>query len=267
MLWHAQSNENGLRHKAESNQAKTTWIVLNSFTNGLKKFTLFFLIDISLCLVDLQFVWKQLQVIVNDSMHSYSWNINFLRQWSCRLPWWFFKKLPYFINISICYNRIMEKFEESHNIISYQIDETLKERQMKYPKISKALDWILYLIGKQRISYWGTHGTENFSAVFRQITHCYIYIRSEFIHWALWRTLMRTEYFLFLHHTTSILAKLSTWCFEHSGNISCFLLVNPSHTDESWEGRNTCLRIYIYIYIYIHIYLYIDLPYYASCNN
>ena len=186
MLWHAQSNENGLRHKTESNQAKITWVVFNSFTDGLKKFTLFFLIDISLCLVDLQFVWKQLQVIVNDSMHSCSWNIDFLKQWSCRLPWWFFKKLPYFINISICYNRIIEKFEESHNIISYQIDETLKEQQMKYPKISEALDWILYLIGKQRISYWGTHGTENFSAIVRQITHCYIYIRSEFIHWALW---------------------------------------------------------------------------------
>ena len=62
------------------------------------------------------------------------------------------------------------------------------------------------------------------------------YIRSEFIHWALWRTLMRTEYFLFVHHTTSILAKLSTWCFEHSGNVNCSLLVNPSHTGESWEG-------------------------------
>ena len=64
---------------------------------------------------------------------------------------------------------------------------------------------------------------------------------------------MRTEYFLFVHHTTSILAKISTWCFEHSGDISCSLLVNPSHTDESWEGRNTCLWIYIYIYIYIYI--------------
>ena len=50
--------------------------------------------------------------------------------------------------------------------------------------------------------------------------------------------------FLFVHHTTSILAKLSTWCFEHSGDISCSLLVNPSQTDESWEGRNTCLWIY-----------------------
>ena len=33
--------------------------------------------------------------------------------------------------------------------------------------------------------------------------------------------------------------------FEHSGDISCSLLVNPSHTDESWEGRNTCMWIYM----------------------
>ena len=46
------------------------------------------------------------------------------------------------------------------------------------------------------------------------------------------------------------MAKLSTWCFEHSGDISRSLLVNPSHTDESWEGRNTCMWIYkIYTYI------------------
>ena len=42
---------------------------------------------------------------------------------------------------------------------------------------------------------------------------------------------------------------MSTWCFEHSGDISCSLLVNLSHTDESWEGRNTC----IYKYEYDHI--------------
>ena len=35
---------------------------------------------------------------------------------------------------------------------------------------------------------------------------------------------------------------------EHSGDISCSLLVNPSHTDESWAGRKTCLWIYINIY-------------------
>ena len=81
------------------------------------------------------------------------------------------------------------------------------------------------------------------------------YIRSEFIHWALWRKLMRTECFLFVHHTTTILGKLSTWCFEHSGDISCSLLVNPSHNDESWEGQNTCLWIY-YKYVHVHKYVY-----------
>ena len=69
-------------------------------------------------------------------------------------------------------------------------------------------------------------------------------IHSEFIHWELWGTLMRTEYFWFVHHNTSILAKLSTWCFEHSRYISCSLLVNPSSTDPSWEGQNMCLWIY-----------------------
>ena len=59
------------------------------------------------------------------------------------------------------------------------------------------------------------------------------YIRSEFIHRAVWRTLMRTECFYFVHHTTIILAKLSTWCFEHSDVTNCSPLVNPSHTDES----------------------------------
>ena len=70
-----------------------------------------------------------------------------------------------------------------------------------------------------------------------------------YIHWALWRTLMTTEYFLFVQCTTSIWAKLSTCCFEHSGNIICPLLINPNHTDESWEGRNTCLWIHtLWIY-------------------
>ena len=42
-------------------------------------------------------------------------------------------------------------------------------------------------------------------------------------------------------------------CLEHSGEINCSLLVDPSHSDESWKGRNTCLRIYIHICIYIYI--------------
>ena len=54
---------------------------------------------------------------------------------------------------------------------------------------------------------------------------------------------MKTEYFLSVHHTTSILAKPSTWCFEYSADISCSLLINTSQTDESWEGQNTCLYI------------------------
>ena len=65
---------------------------------------------------------------------------------------------------------------------------------------------------------------------------------------------MRTEYFLFVHHATSILAKLTTWCFEYSGDISsCSLLVNPSHTDESWNTY-----IYIYLFIYKYNCLFID---------
>ena len=56
-----------------------------------------------------------------------------------------------------------------------------------------------------------------------------------------------------------------TWCFEHSGDISCSLLVNPSHTDESWEGRNTCMWIYIYKYIYyIYVYIYICIYIYIN---
>ena len=57
---------------------------------------------------------------------------------------------------------------------------------------------------------------------------------------------MGTEYCLLVHHTTCILEKLGTWCLEDSGDISCSLLVNLSQTDESWQGRNTCVWIYGY---------------------
>ena len=46
---------------------------------------------------------------------------------------------------------IIEKFEEPHNIKPQQIDNTLKERQMKYQKIVQSLDKMLYFIGKQGI--------------------------------------------------------------------------------------------------------------------
>ena len=45
-------------------------------------------------------------------------------------------------------------------------------------------------------------------------------------------------------HTLSINYILSTWCFEHPGDISCSLLVNPTLTDDFWEWWNTCLWIY-----------------------
>ena len=64
---------------------------------------------------------------------------------------------------------------------------------------------------------------------------------------------MRTEYFLFVHHTTNIFAKLSTWCFEHSGDIICSLLINSSHTDESCKGQNTCLRLLTFIIFVCYI--------------
>ena len=54
----------------------------------------------------------------------------------------------------------------------------------------------------------------------------------------------------------------STWCFEHSDDISCSLLVNLSHTDECWEGRNT----YPWIYIYIYICICISINVYTSAN-
>ena len=38
-----------------------------------------------------------------------------------------------------------------------------------------------------------------------------------------------------INHSTQN-KSLSTWCFEHSGGISCSLLVNVSHTGESWAG-------------------------------
>ena len=54
-----------------------------------------------------------------------------------------------------------------------------------------------------------------------------------------------------------------TWCFEHSGDISCYLLVKPIYTEG--KDENTCLWIY-YIYIYIYIYIYLSLTRKNICN-
>ena len=59
------------------------------------------------------------------------------------------------------------------------------------------------------------------------------------------------------------------WQSSALGTLSTLAtsVVNPSHTDESWEGRNTCLWIYLWIYIYIYIYIYICVYYnYWSLN-
>ena len=73
----------------------------------------------------------------------------------------------------------------------------------------------------------------------------YIYIYKYMIH-----------IYLYLPLYLSLCIYICYICFEHSGDISCSLLVNSSHTDESWAGRNTCL--WVYIYRYIHIYIYIN---------
>ena len=54
------------------------------------------------------------------------------------------------------------------------------------------------------VLYYLTRATHWWVLDGKDETHVCGYIRSEFIHWALWRTLMmRAEYYLFVHHTTS----------------------------------------------------------------
>ena len=60
---------------------------------------------------------------------------------------------------------------------------------------------------------------------------------------------MRTEYFLFVHHTTSILVKLSTWCFEHSGAL--VVLYSLTRATLMSPGKDET-RVCGYMYIYKH---------------
>ena len=74
---------------------------------------------------------------------------------------------------------------------SSNLDEPLKERQIKYPKIIEALDKVLYLIEEQRLSYQRTQviaatsdtlpNPGNFLATVSQFTLCYL-ILYEHIH-------------------------------------------------------------------------------------
>ena len=79
---------------------------------------------------------------------------------------------------------------------------------------------------------------------------------------------MRAKYFLFVHHTASISAKLSTWCFaEHSGDIRSVILYSLSQAtlmNPEKDKTHVCGYIYIYIihiYIHINIYIYIYICY------
>ena len=47
--------------------------------------------------------------------------------------------------------------------------------------------------------------------------------------------------YIYVYIRVYTLAKLSTWFFEHFGDISSSLLVNSSHNNDSWEGRDTYL--------------------------
>ena len=78
---------------------------------------------------------------------------------------------------------------------------------------------------------------------------------------------MRTEYFLLVHHTTSILAKLSTWCFEHSGDISYSLLLYSLTRATLMSPGKDETRVCVYIYIYIYIYIYKELVQYKKINK
>ena len=89
--------------------------------------------------------------------------------------------------------------------------------------------------------------------VFARFSHNAIQTLAYFTQ-TLWRTLMTTEYFLFVYHTTSILAKLSNWCFDEHSLVTSVVLYSLTRatlsvSDESWEWRNTCMWIYIYIYM------------------
>ena len=55
--------------------------------------------------------------------------------------------------------------------------------------------------------------------------------------------------FIYIYIYTYIYDLYIQFIYEHSDDISCCLVVNPSHTDESWEGRNTCMWINLNICI------------------
>ena len=93
-----------------------------------------------------------------------------------------------------------------------------------------------------------TKGSNNSCiTVFARFSHNPIQTQAYFTHTTLCRTLMRTEYFLFVHHTTSILAKLSTWCFEHSlvTSVVLYSLTRATMMSPGKDETRVCGYIYI----------------------
>ena len=98
----------------------------------------------------------------------------------------------------------------------------------------------------------------------KEETRAFGYIRSEFIHWALWRTLMRTKYF-FCSFTT----RQAFWQSSAPGVlgtlVTSFVLYSLTRATLMSPGKDETRvcgyinYIYIYnIYIYIYIYIYMD---------
>ena len=73
--------------------------------------------------------------------------------------------------------------------------------------------------------------------IYIDIIHIYIYIYTHSHNSHIYSLIYSHSHIHIYTFTTSALAKLSTCCFEHSGDISFSWLVNPSHTDESWEDE------------------------------
>ena len=63
-----------------------------------------------------------------------------------------------------------------------------------------------------------------------------------------------TYIYIYTYKDIYIYTYIHTYTYMHThthihSKSSCSLLVNPSHTGESWEGRNTCMWISIYLNI------------------
>ena len=133
---------------------------------------------------------------------------------------------------------IIEKFEYN---IPHQIDEIVKERQMKYQKIVKTLYTIPYLIGKQRISYQGTQKTAAnsdalrnpgiFLGIVRQVQH---------------------RYLLLYEHICSTLRKVFFYMSPTNQN-ELIGKINLSNDFKKVKSRSISVNKVTYVYVYIYV--------------